>query len=236
MVIEEGSPFRQLPAALNRKQVLFLDGILYSVEMSDLAHLRLQRVLLERTQRQAEEEPIEHQLMSAAFQDAWTIVDSLHRLRGLLAQMPGVKQNSPPLQVFRRQTAIFEDLRNGVQHLNNHIDLLVAQNLPTWGVLSWVAFLDPTAREFRVGAMMAGTVFVGASLPMVNPMGREVAPPIDLITLTAHGHQVNLSAAMTRVEQLVRRMESELRAQFKAPPQPPDELQVRLRLSEPTQR
>jgi hypothetical protein len=67
-------------------------------------------------------------------------------------------------------------------------------------------------------------------------MGREVAPPIDLITLTAHGHQVNLSAAMTRVEQLVRRMESELRAQFKAPPQPPDELQVRLRLSEPTQR
>lgn len=228
----------QFPAALNRKQALFLDGIQYSVEMSDLAHLRLRWVLLQRTEGQAEEVPVERQQVIAAFQDAWTIVDSIHRLPGLLAQMPGVKQNSPPLQVFMRQTAIFEDLRNGVQHLNNHIDILVAQNLPTWGVLSWVAFPDPTAKEFCLGAMMAGTVFVGASLPMVNPIGKSIAPPIDLITLTAHGHGVNLSEAMRRVEQLTRGMESELRAQFETPPQPPDELKVKLKLQvrEPTQR
>jgi hypothetical protein len=135
MIIEDDSPFHQLPAALNRKQTLFLDGIRYSVEMADLAHSRLQAALLQHTQNvesASEGATGEHYLHTAAFQDAWSIVDSLHRLRGLLSQMPGVKQNAPPLQVFRRQTDVVEDLRNGVQHLNHHIDALVAQKLPTW--------------------------------------------------------------------------------------------------------
>jgi len=50
MIIEDDSPFHQLPAALNRKQTLFLDGIRYSVEMADLAHSRLQAALLQHTQ------------------------------------------------------------------------------------------------------------------------------------------------------------------------------------------
>ncbi len=46
LIVGEESPLRQLPADLNCKQTLFLDGIRYSVEMADLAHARLRDTLL----------------------------------------------------------------------------------------------------------------------------------------------------------------------------------------------
>jgi hypothetical protein len=67
MIIDDGSPFMQLPAALNRKQALFLDGIRYSVEMATLAHARLRRTLLNHTQRTVEGEPGDKQAETSAF-------------------------------------------------------------------------------------------------------------------------------------------------------------------------
>jgi hypothetical protein len=150
--------------------------------------------------------------------------------------MPGVRQSSPHLEVFRRQTGVFEELRQGVQHLNNHIDALVAKNLPTWGVLSWVVVPDPASNRVLTSAMLAGTLFAGANLPLVNPTGKMIEPPIDLITLTAHGHAANLSDAMRHVERLTRSIEAELGPQFETPPQPRDELTVRIRPGEAAQR
>lgn len=185
MIIEANSPFNRLPSALNRKQALFLDGIRYCVEMADLAHSRLRWTLFthtttldEPTDNQAEPLDNRAQAVPAAFQDAWSIVDSLQRLRGLLAQMPGIKQNAAELQLFRRQTDAFENLRNGVQHLNNHIDVLVAQNLPAWGVLSWVVVPeDPAGNRLLSSAMIAGTLFVVPRSPWSIRPGKWSNPP-----------------------------------------------------------
>lgn len=132
MIVGEDCPLRRLPAALDRKQTLFLDGIRYSAEMADLAHVRVQHTLhrLAMSSKDSEENSgnLDHLAVLSAMQDAWAIVDSLHRLRGLLQQMPGIKQNTPNMRVFRQQTDKVEDLRNGVQHLNQQIHKLVSQS------------------------------------------------------------------------------------------------------------
>jgi hypothetical protein len=214
LIIGEDSPLRRLPAALDRKQMLFLDGIRYSVEMADLAHARLQQSLCRLTADQSSSERFDHLDALSAVQDAWSMVDSLHRLRGLIRQMPGFKQNTPNMRVFRQQTDKVEDLRNAVQHLNHEIDKLVGANQTVWGSLSWFASPWPDAGMGTIGLLVAGTVFTSEGHPMVNPAGKEMHGLVDLVTLTAYGHSLNLSNAMRHVEGLIKSMEDQSKEQF----------------------
>lgn len=227
MIVGEDSPLRRLPAALDRKQMLFLDGIRYSAEMADLAHARLQQTLYRLTTRGKEpEQDPDHSDVLSAVQDAWSIVDSLHRLRGLLQQMPGIKQNTPSMRVFRQQTDKVEDLRNGVQHLNQQIHRLVSANQTAWGSLSWFALPEPNSKTGTIGVLVAGTVFTTEGHPMVNPIGKQVHSLVDYVTLTAYEHSLDLSDAMRRIERLIGSMEDQLRDQFEGQPTAASELLV----------
>ena len=212
MLIADDSPLRRLPPELNRKQALFFDGIRYSIEMADLAHTRLLQILhdlaVNRDNLQRGQLPF-----VPAFLDAWSMVDSIHRLRGLVSQAPGIKQKSTGAQVFRTQTKVIEDLRNSVQHLNTQIHTIADQGLPVWGVLSWFFLPDSESRWGLSCALVSGTVSP-AHHSLVNPLGKNIAVPIDLITLTAHGHSVCLSEVMRHVKLLTRGIEKALKEKF----------------------
>lgn len=85
MIISDGSPLRRLPSELDRRQALFLDGIRYSVEMADLAYTRLRQTLFNLAEQRGSGTSLDHWLFVSAVQDAWSLIDSLHRLRGLLS-------------------------------------------------------------------------------------------------------------------------------------------------------
>jgi hypothetical protein len=214
--------------------MLFLDGIRYSAEMADLAYARLQQTLyhLAMSGKDSEEDSgnLDHLAVLSAVQDAWSIVDSLHRLRGLLQQMPGIKQNTPNMRVFRQQTDKVEDLRNGVQHLNQQIHNLVSANQTAWGSLSWFASSGPNSRTGTVGLLVAGTVFTIEGHPMVNPAGKQVHSLVDHVTLTAYEHSLDLSDAMRRIERLIGSMEDQFRNQFANHPTAASELLLRVDL------
>lgn len=218
MIISVDSPLRRLPSQLNRKQTLFFDGIRYSVEMADLAYQRLQSTLLG-MQPDKNETESEHLSFASAVLDAWSIIDSIYRLRSLLNQAPGVKQKAPVLRIFLEKTADIEHLRNSIQHLNTQIETLLNQNLPVWGVLSWVTMRDPEKQTAFTCALIAGTASPSQGHTMVNPAGKAFVPPIDLITLTASGYSVSLSQVMRQEERLTRSIEEKLRDQFAALPQ-----------------
>lgn len=213
MIIDDNSPFRRIPAQTNRKHLLFYDGIRYSVEMADLAHSRLRETLYEIAQSPHAPDPASHDFASAVL-DAWSIVDLMHRLRGLIEQAPGIKQKSPSLVSFMKKTADVERLRNSVQHLNQQIHKIADLNIPVWGALSWVTLLDPELRSVWTCTLVAGTFFE-RSEPLINPLGKQFSPPVDLITLEASNCSVSLSDAMRSVEQVVRSLEDHLREQFK---------------------
>src|SRR5690606_3202693 len=51
----------------------------------------------------------------AIFADAWALVDWVHRMHDLVQHAPGLK-NSPGKQLFFRETASADRLRNAFQH------------------------------------------------------------------------------------------------------------------------
>ncbi len=212
MIINENSPLRNLPAKLNRKQTLCFDGIRYCVEMADLAYSRLQRSLLNLTASCSNPQP-EHLEFVAALLDAWSIVDSVHRLRGLLNATPGFK-NTNDLIVFKRRTADFEKLRNAVQHLGSEINTIINQGTPVWGVLNWFCITNPESSTGKSCALVAGTIIdTGKDLPIVNPLAKRITPPIDLVTLTASSHSVSLSEALENLRLLTSGIEKALETQ-----------------------
>jgi hypothetical protein len=223
MIISDNSQLRRLPAELNHKQTLYLDGIRYSIEMADLAHTRLRNTLEILTNNaltdgQSSTVSNNHSDVTSAVLDAWSIVDSLYRLRGLLDQAPGFKKKSPALRVVKQNTEATEQLRHAVQHLNQHINRLVSLDLPVWGELSWFV-ISPDCRSGFSCWLRTGTIFKSMGQPIVNPVGKTIDPPVDLVTLAAHEHSICLSNAMRVVERLTKSIEDQLKEQFSDRPQ-----------------
>ncbi len=217
MIIETDSPLRRFPANSKNKQTLFFDGIRYSIEMTALAFSRLEKTLYDLAVSCTSSSPLPMDFTSAIL-DAWSIVDSVHRLRILLNKTPGLKKQSPGFQIFERNTASIKDLRNFIQHLDEEAQDLAGQNIPVWGVLSWFTMLDPESKSGFTCTIVAGTIFQTMDGLLVNPLGKEINIPIDLVTLTANNSVICLSDVIRHVEKLTRSMEAGLNEQLKSMP------------------
>ncbi len=220
-IIRDDSPLRRLPGQLKRKQTLFLDGIRVAAEVMDSAYSRLSETLLDLSGRDSaihlacrdSASAVREGAIITAVQDAWTIVDSVHRLRCLLRRMPGVKQKAPGRQTFYRATSTIEALRNAVQHLDSEIDNLVKLGVPLWGTIQWLVLVDPATRLVRSCTIVAGTIF-GAIHPVQTPIGKRMRGTVDQVILTAGGTSVNLSDVVFEVGKMVEGLERSLEQQF----------------------
>ena len=214
MIISEDSPLRRFPSNSENKQTLFFDGIRYSIEMAAVAYARLQQTLHGLTLSCIDSStPLVD--FTPAVLDAWSIVDCVHRLRILLHKTPRLKKGTPEFQVFDRTTAEIEYLRNFIQHIDNNAQHLVGTNTPVWGTLSWFATLDTEHKSGFTCVIVAGTIFQNMDGLLINPLGKPIHSPIDLITLTANGYSICLSDIMRQVEKMTRAMENGLKEQTK---------------------
>jgi len=193
---------------MNRKQVLFLDGIRVSVQMADTTFARLQSTLLALgLDRIADDQ--KHHALILAVQDAWSIVDAVYRLRCLLQQLPGLKQNAPTIRLFYDRTRSIEELRHVVQHLNQQIELLASTADPIWGRLSWLAVKDPATLLISSCTIVMGSLF-DSTHPCINPAGRSQVHLVDDITLSSAGQSIVLEPVMEQVAAVVAHIEPKL--------------------------
>ena len=170
-----------------RVQNIFLDGIEQAIEMALTAYGRLAANAYR--QESHREEPV---LTTPMLLDAWSIVDSVNRLRVLIQSTRNLKHTTAVVALLKGTEDVLS-LRNYVQHLDERAIDIASTAQPLLGSISWVCKLpsDPK-NQFRVG----GAVRLRREtleVPMVNPAGKMFKPPIDLITLAADGIQVNLS-------------------------------------------
>ena len=224
MIIGPDSPLRNLPVNLNQKQRLYFDGIRYSIEMADLAHIRLKQTLHDLSINCNTLAGLHYRHFVPAVLDTWSIIDSVNRLRGLVRQTPGFKQKSPGLVIFDQKTSSVEELRNSVQHLNHTIEHLLHESLPVWGLISWVFVTDEHAKSALCLTLVPGMMFDRKSDMIVNPLGKSVDIPIGLITLQASGHTVCISDIMERVQQLTTKVEKQIKEQFVDLPSAPTDM------------
>lgn len=182
--------------------------------MADLAFCRMRHLAAVMTAQRAEPNDPAKVFHPSILLDAWSVVDTTHRLRTLLQQMPGMKKSakdSPKLQFFMRHTEAVASMRNHVQHLNNEIRGLAARGEPVLGVVRWIALGAEDQQPFvSICHLVAGTLFT-TGYPPVKLGQIEISPPVDHFTLIAHGIQVSLTDTHQAVDQIAHSIERSLR-------------------------
>lgn len=208
MIIGKDSVLYKIPTALNRRQALFIEGIRFSIEMADMAHRRLRKTLL-RLPR-ADTDPENDGTVSVML-DAWSIIDALHRIRGLLKHMPGIEKRSraPEIRAFWAATEQVPELRNTIQHLDTTISKVVDdKNWAVLGSVSW-GIIDVEKKEVTTFTFIPGMAM--GSRPSINPLSRKQwHVPVDSITIERSGVAVCLSDAMRRLASLAAGLERNL--------------------------
>ncbi len=209
-MIGKDSPFRTLPAELDPRQRLILDGIRYSAEMADLGYDRLRSELLRFAQMtDAGSSPGS---FAAAFSDAWTIVDSTNRLRLLVRLLPKADQ-AMAIQEFLGRTDVIRRLRDSVQHLHARFEKLVKLREPTWGVITWVTVVRVEPFLGKLHMIVAGSISSGQHA-LDNPLGCPVRVPIDFVRLSAHRETVLLTETLDSIRSLIAFLEANIAPQF----------------------
>lgn len=206
-MISDSSVLRRLPQMLDRKQAIFFDGIRHAVEIIDFAHSRLQSTLT----NIALSEPsgiTQTNLFTAAFLDAWVLVDSIDRFRALWELMPNVNKDTtaPDFKSFKELSQPVRNLRNVADHLAERANYVVAHNGNALGELSWYTALNPQGTEGLSCIIVPGTIGQGQR-HLVNPMGRTSTYPTGMIHLAAGEYRACLSDLLPEIEKRVRLLE-----------------------------
>lgn len=209
-MIDRDSILRRLPANLDRRQVLFLDGIRHAAEIASFAHRRLQATLTQLAVGEHEGAKADN-LYTSAFLDAWSLVDVIDRFRTLWKLLPYSTPAAPlpGTKSFAEITQSIRDLRNVSDHLGQRADYVVAQKGTALGVLSWFTALRPDGLEGVICTLVPGTLQSG-SAHAVNPAGRMIELPTGLIHLAAGEHKACLSEALPEMAVRVADLEAAL--------------------------
>lgn len=207
-MISLDSRLRRLPAALDRRQALFLDGIRHAGEIAGLAYPRLQATLTEIALK--EHDPaVADRLYTSAFLDAWSLVDVIDRFRALWTLLPvaGRQQPPPGTKTFAELAQPIRDLRNVADHMAQRADYVIARKGSALGVLSWFTATDVAKLQGIICTIVPGTLQARSS-PVLNPAGREIEVPTGLVQLSAGEHTANLSEILPHMEARIRDLEA----------------------------
>lgn len=216
-ILSQDSILRKVPAALNPKQILFIDGIRHAVEIIDLAYERLMETLT----YAALHPPSSSQLpkvSTTAFLDAWAIVDAIDRFKMLYQQMPGIsfEPKEQGVETLQEAAQPFRDLRNIADHLAQRADFVVARNGSALGILTWMTGFKVEPTTIWHCSLRPGTV---REKPELNkePFTAAFNWPTDQITLSAGGYEGNISEFLLHIERRIKHFEKELEREFSLP-------------------
>lgn len=209
-MLEKDSAFHRLPADLDPRQACFLDGIRYAFDIACLSCRRLSCTLEELSLARLNEQRPSGELWVAAFADAWSTVDALNRLRGLLDRMPMLEKRGLVKNMLQRLSEL-SGLRNYVQHLADDIGKSAGARTAVWGSLSWI-FVPNTSEQKVISFLLVAGRLQDGEHRMHNPLGESITARVDHIHLSAAAQTVSLSRHMATAEKLVGGIEKGLAA------------------------
>lgn len=205
-IVQPNSPLRRIPTSFNVRQRAYFDGIVYSIEIADMAYRRLRETLWSISKRVDEDDDIHEYVHAVA--DAWLVIDSLNRLRALCISAPLISEKEY-CRGFVQNLHLVKGMRNNVQHLDSRIDKMVRMKQPVWGTLSWAVVTDNPPTKARLHTLVAGSFRPGEH-EMLEIGGRSFLMPVDAITLTAGGETLELSDLMAATASFSALAESDL--------------------------
>jgi hypothetical protein len=208
-MIKFDSPLRRLPPGLDRSDALVLDGIRHAAEIATLSDRRLRETLT--TIATSDDNGSEQSAarITAAYLDAWAIVDSLDRLRALVELVPEAPGSEGHTKFLSAQLQSIRGLRNVADHLATRIDYVVAKKTPALGYLRWLTLTEQLKGLTCV--LAPGTLPEKLQFAFANQAGRKVQYPTGRILLAAGEYEACLCDAMEVGSQMIRGLEEGLR-------------------------
>lgn len=209
-MLASDSPLLRLPVDLPRDQILFTDALRLSAQMATISYQNLEHTLALLTSR-----PPARDLnwkAPEALCYAYGVIDAANRFREVLRNFPGLKQNDV-FKLFIRTTALVEDLRDIVQHLNAELRVIGNQKASALGTITWLAGpesegLPPVAWMFEAGSTYDKQRTVG---PVVDLLTTVAPGKIAHVSLRTSGVRVDLSEVVRRVRDMLLGLEQPLR-------------------------
>jgi hypothetical protein len=120
----------------DRTDVFLIDGVRFSFQIERQAFARMSRAM-RAVERVPKGKVPGDAVALSALGSAWTIVDAVHRIRGLIAQVRGLTHRSTEMQLFFRAASPVEEVRNFLQHLSSAVPKLGEGSVPLMGQLRW---------------------------------------------------------------------------------------------------
>lgn len=207
-MISEDSILRRLPSQIDRKQLLFLDGMRHAAEIVCLAYSRLQLSL---TKIAHDDDASQSKKdITSSYLDAWAIVDAVDRFRLLWRLAPGREDSdSDNTTGFEEQAKAIKNLRDVSDHLAQRADYIVAQNATALGILGWFTATKEDGSQGVICTLAPGTIQKG-SHPVVNPGGRSGEFPTSMIQLSAGEYTACLSDVLPHMEKIIKGIEESI--------------------------
>lgn len=214
-MLSENSILRRIPVVIEPKTAMFIDGIRHAVEIIELAYGRLNAALTELAMNPPESEEL-RSVSTAAFLDAWAMVDSIDRFRMLYQQMPGISFGAPTPGIFSLQEACepFRLLRNVADHIAQRAEFIVSRgDGAAMGVLTWFTCFQIEPFNAHLCMLRPGTL---RAIPELGngPFAATFDWPTSRICLTAGGYEANLSEIRSHIERRVTHLEGQLEQEF----------------------
>jgi len=132
----------------------FLDFIYYSLEVLNVQYNDLNGILIKL-------KPSDSKEIIHALAISWSIIDSIHRIREVAQNIPGLSSKTPQLKSFLDETKIVEVYRDYIQHLRNELSKIELDPFPVWGNFSWIDNEDKITCHTAFTGSVVGNVGFG---------------------------------------------------------------------------
>lgn len=204
-LVTSTSALRRVPIAVADDDKVVLDGIRYSLEVADRAYKRLRETLWE-ISRNPEAEHVE--LYADVVSDAWTVVDSLNRLREMCEAGCSFLEHD----FYRSYAETLKQvilLRNSHQHMKGRLEKIIADKESAWGVISWFSLAENPPTHIDGHSLIAGTLRSLENLTPEVPQ-HKFHMPVDAITMRSQRTEVPISQLMRATEEFAHQLDRDL--------------------------
>ena len=217
-MLSENSPFLNIPAALDKKQAVFLDGLRHSAQIADHAYTRLCAGLTEQSVKLSENRGSNE--FTPLFLDVWAFIDSTDRFRSLWEMQPYSADIPEPYSksTIKSQLSGIRDLRNVSAHISQKIDQIIAINSSVLGSINWLTMVSKSPVQIKSCFIRPGIMLGMVSDQLAIP-SKEIQFCNDSghVSVTAGKHTVMLTDAYYVLRNFVEYAEQNLMISFQQP-------------------
>ena len=181
-----------------RDLFFFLDGLKYSFKTVEYEAIKVQETIpeIEKSHFNQIENSNESEIIKLTC-SVWNIIDTVNRLRDLIQQTPTLKQKTPEVRKYVKETEIVNDLRNYIQHLRSGISEIPNPSSPVWGVIGWRNKENPLEYFFvQTGTNQDGLIMNSAAFD------REKKEFVDSVLLTVNELSVDIEKLVSLTNSL----------------------------------